>query len=90
MRSEFAKGKSTDPKEQLEWATDKVFVNFGLEILKHIPGRVSTEVDARLSFDKERSLAKALRLIELYTHTHPKSHTDPNSHTFFGLTKMSL
>jgi transaldolase len=63
---EFAKSKSSDTKEQLEWATDKVFVNFGIEILKHVPGRVSTEVDARLSFDKEASLAKALRLIALY------------------------
>lgn len=66
MSSEFAKSKSSDTKEQLEWATDKVFVNFGIEILKHVPGRVSTEVDARLSFDKEASLEKALRLIALY------------------------
>jgi transaldolase len=42
------------------------FVNFGCEILKLIPGRVSTEVDARLSFDKDASIAKALRFIELY------------------------
>ena len=62
----FAKSKSSDKEEQLEWATDKVFVNFGLEILKRIPGRVSTEVDARLSFDKEKSLEKAKRFIELY------------------------
>lgn len=45
---------------------DKVFVNFGLEILKIIPGRVSTEVDARLSFDIEGSIAKARHLIALY------------------------
>lgn len=47
-------------------AMDKVFVNFGLEILKLIPGRVSTEVDARLSFDVEGSVAKARALIALY------------------------
>ena len=37
----------------------RLFVNFGCEILRHIPGRVSTEVDARLSFDTEGSIAKA-------------------------------
>jgi len=45
---------------------DQVFVNFGREILKHIPGRVSTEVDARLSFDTARSVEKARRFISLY------------------------
>ena len=45
---------------------DRVFVNFGCEILKHIPGRVSTEVDARLSFDTEGSIEKARRFIALY------------------------
>jgi transaldolase len=45
---------------------DWLFVVFGREILKHVPGRVSTEVDARLSFDAEGSLAKARRFAELY------------------------
>src|SRR5688572_31178691 len=45
---------------------DRVFVNFGCEILKHIPGRVSTEVDARLSFDTGKSIEKARRFISLY------------------------
>jgi transaldolase len=45
---------------------DRVFVNFGCEILKHIPGRVSTEVDARLSFDTAKSVEKAQRFISLY------------------------
>ncbi|HEX6529753.1 MAG TPA: transaldolase [Burkholderiales bacterium] len=45
---------------------DRVFVNFGCEILKHIPGRVSTEVDARLSFDTQGSIAKAQRFISLF------------------------
>ena len=45
---------------------DRVFVNFGCEILKHIPGRVSTEVDARLSFDTAKSIDKARRFISLY------------------------
>jgi transaldolase len=45
---------------------DQLFVNFGCEILKLIPGRVSTEVDARLSFDVEGSISKARKFVELY------------------------
>src|SRR3954453_4820774 len=45
---------------------DRMFVNFGREILKHVAGRVSTEVDARLSFDTEKSIEKARRFISLY------------------------
>ena len=48
---QWGKKQATSPKAQLEAVIDKVFVNFGLEILKIVPGRVSTEVDARLSFD---------------------------------------
>jgi transaldolase len=53
-------------EEQIELASDKLFVLFGVEILKIVPGRVSTEVDARLSFDKEASIAKAKKFIQLY------------------------
>lgn len=63
---EYGKKTGKTPEEKLENAMDKLTVLFGCEILKIIPGRVSTEVHARLSFDKERSIAKALRLIELY------------------------
>lgn len=52
--------------EQVEIAMDRLFVDFGAEILKVVEGRVSTEVDARLSFDKEAQVAKALKLISLY------------------------
>ncbi|HTQ29855.1 MAG TPA: transaldolase [Opitutaceae bacterium] len=45
---------------------DRLLVDFGLEILKIVPGRVSTEVDARLSFDHDGTLAKARELIGLY------------------------
>ena len=55
-----------DEKAQTEAFMDQLFVSFGREILKVIPGRVSTEVDASLSFDTERSIAKARHLIELY------------------------
>ncbi len=46
--------------------TDRLLVSFGLEILKIVPGRVSTEVDARLSFDTQATVARARRLIRLY------------------------
>ena len=45
---------------------DAILVNFGMEILKIVPGRVSTEVDARLSFDTEATIAKARHIIGLY------------------------
>jgi transaldolase len=51
---------------KLEDALDRLSVAFGLEILKIVPHRVSTEVDARLSFDYDGSLAKARKLIGLY------------------------
>ncbi|WP_417760136.1 transaldolase [Shewanella sp.] len=62
----WAKAQSSDAAQQLEDASDKLAVNIGLEILKIVPGRISTEVDARLSFDKEASIAKAKKLIKLY------------------------
>lgn len=63
---EAAKKHSEDKAQQLEYALDVLAVNFGLEILKIVPGRVSTEVDARLSFDTQKTIAKAHQLIELY------------------------
>jgi transaldolase len=63
---EFAKARAKSKKELISLLMDKVFVNFGVEILKHVPGRVSTEVDARLSFDVEGSIKKAHTLIDLY------------------------
>ena len=50
----------------LDEIMDRILVRFGCEILNTIPGRVSTEVDARLSFDTEATVARAERLIELY------------------------
>ena len=50
----------------LDRGVDQVLVRFGLEILKVVPGRVSTEVDARLSFDAAATIARARRLVELY------------------------
>jgi transaldolase len=62
----FAKAKSKSNETYRTYLMEKVFVNFGAEILKHIPGRVSTEVDARLSFDVSGSIEKAKRFISLY------------------------
>ena len=50
----------------LDELTDRLLVRFGCEILALIPGRVSTEVDARLSFDTSATVTRAQRLIELY------------------------
>jgi len=56
----------TNSAEQLSAASDNLAVGLGLEILKLVPGRISTEVDARLSFDTKASIAKAHHLIDLY------------------------
>ena len=53
-------------RKPLDAIIDQVLVRFGLEILKVVPGRVSTEVDARLSFDTAASVARAHRVIALY------------------------
>lgn len=63
---DWAKGQSNCKKQQVEDASDKIAVGIGMEILKVVPGRISTEVDARLSFDMEASLKKARKLIHLY------------------------
>lgn len=62
----WARSQSSDRAQQILDASDKLAVNIGLEILKLIPGRISTEVDARLSYDTEASIAKAKRIIKLY------------------------
>jgi transaldolase len=63
---QFALNSPGDRPARREAGMDKLMVNFGCEILKLVPGRVSTEVDARLSFDTEGTVAKARRLIGLY------------------------
>jgi transaldolase len=55
-----------DRQARVEHAVDRLAVAKGAEIAKHIPGRISTEVAARLSFDEEASIRKAHELIELY------------------------
>jgi transaldolase len=63
---EHAEKQGGNKKAETEAFMDKLAVSFGSEILKVIPGRVSTEVDASLSFDTEATLAKAHELIRLY------------------------
>ncbi len=62
----FATKSARNKQEILELCLDKLAVNFGLEILKIVPGRVSTEVDARLSFDAQATIDKAQHLIAMY------------------------
>lgn len=62
----WAKQQSDDKSQQIIDASDKLAVLIGLEILKIIPGRISTEVDARLSFDTQGSIDKAHKLIKMY------------------------
>jgi transaldolase len=63
---DYAKSQSNDPSLQVQDACDMLAVNIGKEILTTIPGRISTEVDARLSYDTEGSIAKARQLIKMY------------------------
>ena len=58
--------KTTNKQEQLSITLDQLIVAFGLEILRIVPGRVSTETDARLSFNTEGTIKKARELISLY------------------------
>jgi transaldolase len=62
LKDAVAKHGSQGPDEVM----NRLLVAFGCEILKHIPGRVSTEVDARLSFDTEATVTRARRIIDLY------------------------
>ncbi|MEZ9601522.1 transaldolase family protein, partial [Vibrio sp. 10N.286.46.A8] len=63
---EYAKAKSGDKAQQVQDTCDMLNVNIGKEILNVVPGRISTEVDARLSYDMEGSVAKARQLIKMY------------------------
>jgi transaldolase len=62
----FGVKKGSDLLGQARWTMDKLAVNFGAEILKIIPGRVSTEIDARLSFDTDGTIRRAEDLMNLY------------------------
>jgi len=63
---EYGKEHGKDLDEKVDATLDRLLVEFGKEILKIVPGKVSTEVDARFSFDKEACIEKALHIIDLY------------------------
>jgi transaldolase len=62
----YAKAQGGSKDAQIENAADKLAVLIGIEISKVVPGRISTEVDARLSFNIEKMIAKGRKLIKLY------------------------
>jgi len=62
----YGKEKGSTEDERVDKAMNKLAVNFGVEILKIVPGRVSTEIDARLSYDTEATVDKARELATLY------------------------
>ena len=62
----YAKSKASSAEAQLSLASDKFAVDIGTAISKLVPGRVSTEVDARLSFDTDATITKAHQLVALY------------------------
>ena len=64
---QYAKNMSQELETQLLHATDRLAVNIGKEILKLIPGKISTEIDARLSYDLHGSIQKAQHLIKMYS-----------------------
>ncbi|AZL86651.1 transaldolase [Aliivibrio salmonicida] len=63
---EYAKAQSNDKAQQVQDTCDMLAVSIGKEILKVVPGRISTEIDACLSYDTEGSIAKARQLIKMY------------------------
>ncbi len=65
-RALLAQTVAAHPDETAAGVCDRLLVRFGQEILSIVPGRVSTEVDARLSFDGEATLARARRIVGLY------------------------
>lgn len=62
---EYGRKHGGSKADQVESALDRLLVEFGCEILKIVPGKVSTEVDASLSFDVQGSINKALHIIDV-------------------------
>ncbi|WP_343128250.1 transaldolase [Buchnera aphidicola (Takecallis taiwana)] len=62
----YGKKNGSSEKDKISQASDKILVNIGSEILKYIPGRVSSEIDARISFNKELCILKAKKIVNMY------------------------
>jgi len=63
---EYGRKHGSSQEEKISNSMDKLLVNFGLEILKIIPGRISTEIDVRMSFDIKSTIDKARKIIDMY------------------------
>eukprot|EP01024_Parvocaulis_polyphysoides_P072858 TRINITY_DN930_c0_g1_i6.p1 TRINITY_DN930_c0_g1~~TRINITY_DN930_c0_g1_i6.p1 ORF type:complete len:368 (+),score=59.58 TRINITY_DN930_c0_g1_i6:675-1778(+) len=66
IEEERAEGSSGTPERPWSGVADRLIVNMGAEVLEIVPGRVSTEVDAHLSYDTDATIAKAKRIVGLY------------------------
>ncbi len=77
----FGKQQGMDSETRMRWTLDKLAVNFGAEILRLIPGRVSTEIDAYLSFDTAATLRRAESLVALYQ----QAGVDPGQRVLFKI-----
>lgn len=64
-----ARRQGGSPETQLINACDQVAVDIGTEVLRHVPGRISTEVDARFAWDRGMCVSKARKLIQMYERT---------------------
>ncbi|CAL4042112.1 Transaldolase A [Buchnera aphidicola (Takecallis arundicolens)] len=62
----YGKKNGSSEKDKISQASDKILVNIGSEILKYIPGRVSSEIDARISFNTKLCIFKAKKIINMY------------------------
>jgi transaldolase len=74
---QYGKGHGKDIESQVDATLDNLLVQFGKEILQIIPGKVSTEVDARFSFSTEESVNKALHIIDVRRIPPPYIHCLP-------------
>lgn len=61
----YGKEHGQNEEDQIDAALDRILVEFGREILNIVPGKVSTEVDAKFSFDTEATVKKALHIIDV-------------------------
>jgi transaldolase len=73
-RPKLRLSQGKDAEDKADAALDRLLVEFGKEILKIVPGKVSTEVDARFSFDTQASIDKALHIIDVSSLTDSPTH----------------
>jgi transaldolase len=83
----WGKKHGDNVEDQVDASLDNLLVQFGKEILNVVPGKVSTEVDARFSFDTKASVNKALRIIDVCLIPHPKKPTLRLRLTFSSCTR---